>query len=448
MTETNNKGSRPASAAIPAVANKKNNSLAIVIIGVLFFLFGFITWANSTLIPYLKIACQLTTSQAVLVTFAFYISYAVMAFPCSWVLGKTGFKNGMMVGLMTMAAGALIFIPAASSRNFSLFLLGLFIIGTGLALLQTASNPYITILGPIESAAKRISIMGICNKTAGALAPLILGTIMLKDSDKLQESLLTMDPAAKEAALTLLASKVVMPYIIITIVLVLLGIGIYFSKLPEIKAEGEDESAAGSTVTNRSGVFKYPYLWLGFITLFVYVGVEVMAGDIIQLYGNAIGIKLEEAKHFTTYTMISMLVGYIIGIAAIPKYLSQATALKASAILGLLFTLAAIFTTGFTSVLFIALLGLANALVWPAIWPLAIEGLGKYTKFGAALLVVGIAGGAVMPKLWAITGTYLHTEKAFTEAQAYQSAFWIMVPCYLFILYYAISGNKVGKTAR
>ncbi|MHA4808131.1 sugar MFS transporter [Flavitalea flava] len=430
---------------MPEAKNKQNNFLPLIIIGVLFFLFGFITWANSTLIPYLKIACQLTNSEAVLVTFAFYISYAVMAFPCSWVLGKTGFKNGMMLGLLTMALGALIFIPAAGSRTFSLFLLGLFVIGTGLALLQTASNPYITILGPIESAAKRISIMGICNKTAGALAPLILGAIMLKDSDLLQAKLATMDLASKEAELNLLASKVVMPYVIITVVLVLLGIGIYFSKLPEIKAEGEDESVAGSSVTNRPSVFNYPYLWLGFVTLFLYVGVEVMAGDIIQLYGNAIGIRLDEAKHFTTYTMISMLVGYVIGIATIPKIISQTTALKASAILGILFTMAAIFTSGFTSVLFIALLGLANALVWPAIWPLAIEGLGKYTKFGAALLVVGIAGGAVLPKIWASLGSYLHLEKAYSEARAYQTAFWIMIPCYLFILYFAISGNKIGK---
>jgi glucose/galactose transporter len=431
-----------------ATKNAQNNTLPIIIIGILFFLFGFVTWANSTLIPYLKIACQLTTSEAVLVTFAFYISYALMAFPCSWVLGKTGFKNGMMLGLLTMAVGALIFIPAAGSRTFSLFLLGLFVIGTGLALLQTASNPYITILGPIESAAKRISIMGICNKTAGALAPLILGAIMLKDADKLQAKLATMDLPSKEAELNALASKVVLPYGVITVILVLLGIGIYFSKLPEIKAEGEDESTTGSTVTNRANVFQYPYLWLGFITLFLYVGVEVMAGDIIQLYGNAIGIRLDEAKHFTTYTMISMLLGYVIGIATIPRIISQATALKASAILGLLFTLAAIFTSGFTSVLFIALLGLANALVWPAIWPLAIEGLGKFTKFGAALLVVGIAGGAVLPKLWATLGAYLHTDKGLTEAHSYQSAFWIMIPCYLFILYFAVKGNTVGKATQ
>jgi len=420
---------------IPMHANARQNySTAMLIIGALFFLFGFVTWANGTLIPYLKIACELTTSEAMLVTFAFYISYAVMAFPSSWVLKKTGFKKGMILGLVLMAAGALIFIPAANSRTYNVFLLGLFVIGTGLALLQTACNPYITILGPIESAAKRISIMGICNKGAGAIAPLIMGAIMLNNADALQAKLLTMDATQKAVELNALASKVVVPYIVIAIVLVALAVFIYFSTLPEIKAEGEDETDTSSSVINRESIFSYPYLWLGFITLFLYVGVEVLAGDTIQLYGNSLGISLDTAKNFTTYTMIGMLAGYLIGIFTIPKYISQSTALKFSAILGILFSLGAIFTSGTTSVFFIAILGLANALVWPAIWPLAINGLGKFTKTASALLIVGIAGGALVPRLWATLG----------ESVGLQQAYWIMIPCYLFILYFAISGHKVG----
>lgn len=422
------------SLAIPTVNTRQNYFMPMLIIGALFFVFGFVTWANGTLIPYLQIACELTTSEAMLVTFAFYISYAVMAFPSSWVLKKTGFKKGMMLGLLLMAAGALIFIPAAGSRTYSVFLLGLFVIGTGLALLQTASNPYITILGPIESAAKRISIMGICNKGAGALAPLIMGAIMLNDADALKARLLNMDASQKAIELNELASKVVVPYIIIAIVLAALAIFIYFSTLPDIKAEGEDETVVSSSVTNRKSIFSYPYLWLGFVTLFLYVGVEVLAGDTIQIYGNSLGISLDVAKNFTTYTMIGMLVGYIIGIIAIPKYISQSTALKFSAILGILFSLGAIFTSGTTSIFFIAILGLANALVWPAIWPLAINGLGKFTKTASALLIVGIAGGALLPKLWASLG----------ESIGLQQAYWVMVPCYLFILYFAISGHKVG----
>ena len=419
---------------------KPNYASQMAIIGILFFIFGFVTWLNSTLIPYLQIACQLETSEAVLVTFAFYISYSVMAFPSSWVLQRTGFKKGMMLGLIFMALGALVFIPAAETRTYGLFLTGLFITGTGLALLQTASNPYITILGPIDSAAKRISIMGLCNKGAGALAPLIMGAFLLKDSDALVERLKTMDVVQKATELDALVSRVIVPYIIIAAILIALAIFIYFSSLPEVKAEGENVVENKASQHDGKSIFSFPYLWMGFITLFLYIGVEVMAGDIIQIYGKSIGISLDIAKHFTTYTMIGMLIGYLIGIVTIPKYISQTTALKGSAILGVIFTLLAIFTSGYTSVLFIALLGLANALVWPAIWPLAIHGLGRFTKTGSALLIVGIAGGAVLPKIWASLGEHV----------GFQQAFWIMVPCYLFILYFATYGYKLGikdKTA-
>ncbi len=417
---------------------KPNYTSQITIIGILFFIFGFVTWLNSTLIPYLQIACELKTSEAVLVTFAFYISYAVMAFPSSWVLKRTGFKKGMMWGLICMALGALVFIPAAEARTYGLFLTGLFITGTGLALLQTASNPYITILGPIDSAARRISVMGICNKGAGALAPLIMGAFLLKDSDALVARLKTMNPAQKFTELDALASRVIVPYIIIAAVLLALSVFIYFSGLPEVKAEGEDIIENDARRNDGKTIFSFPYLWMGFITLFLYVGVEVMAGDIIQVYGKAIGISLDIAKHFTTYTMLGMLIGYLIGVVTIPKYISQVTALKGSAIVGVIFTILAIFTSGYTSVLFIALLGLANALVWPAIWPLAIHGLGRFTKTGSALLIVGIAGGAVLPRIWATLG----------EHTGFQQAFWIMVPCYLFILYFATYGYKMGEKKR
>ena len=416
--------------------SKPNYNSQIVIIGILFFIFGFVTWLNSTLIPYLQIACELQTSEAVLVTFAFYISYALMAFPSSWVLKRTGFKKGMMLGLIFMGLGALIFIPAAQTRTYGLFLTGLFVIGTGLALLQTASNPYITILGPIESAAKRISVMGICNKGAGAIAPLIMGAFLLKNSEAIIAKLKIMDSAQKAAELDTLASRVIVPYVIIALVLFLLSLLIFFSNLPEIKAEGEDVQHISSHNDGKT-ILSFPYLWVGFVTLFLYVGVEVMAGDIIQVYGKSIGISLDIAKHFTTYTMISMLIGYLVGIVTIPKYVSQTKALKTSAILGLIFTLLAIFTSGYTSVLFIALLGLANALVWPAIWPLAIHGLGRFTKSGSALLIVGISGGAILPKIWAALGEHI----------GFQQAFWIMVPCYLFILYFGAYGHNLGRNA-
>ncbi|MCE7862793.1 MAG: glucose/galactose MFS transporter [Bacteroidetes bacterium CHB5] len=411
--------------------------MSITIIGILFFIFGFVTWINGTLIPYLKIACELKTDfQSYLVATAFFIAYTVMAIPASYVLKKTGYKKGMSVGLFIMAIGAILFVPAAQARNFDMFLVGLFIIGTGLALLQTASNPYATIIGPIESAATRISIMGICNKVAGILAGLIFGYIALNDADALEASLTTMDEVTKNATLDELASRVIVPYMIIAGILVLLSIAILFSSLPDIDDRGEDEAQTQPS-TGKTSVFQFPHLVLGVITLFLYVGAEVLAGDTIISYGKSLGIELATARYFTQATLACMLIGYIVGIIAIPKYMSQATALKICAWLGVAFTVGAVLTNGYVSVAFIALLGLANSLMWPAIFPLAIDGLGKFTKIGSALLIMAIAGGAIIPLVYGW----------LSEITSSQQAYWMMVPCYLFILFFATKGYKAGKTA-
>lgn len=416
------------------IAIKRKTLHPIVIIGTLFFIFGFVTWLNSVLIPYLKLACELNNFQSYLVTFAFYISYLVTAIPAAWVLKKTGFKNGMSVGLFVMAIGALIFIPAALTRTYTLFLVGLFVQGTGLSILQTASNPYITVIGPRESAAKRISIMGICNKVAGAIAPLILGAITLKNADDLKVKLVNMNAVEKATALNALSARVILPYIIIIAVLVILSVLTYFSGLPEVDTEHENEATALAN-TNKTSVFQFPHLMLGVLALFLYVGVEVMAGDTIISYGASQGIALSTAKFFTTCTLIAMLLGYIVGIICIPKYFSQEKALRYSAILGIAFSLAAVFTHGYVSVLFIALLGLANSLMWPALWPMAIADLGRFTKIGSSLLIMAIAGGALIPPLYGRLADILNPHQAY----------WIMIPCYAFILYYAVAGYKIRK---
>jgi glucose/galactose transporter len=404
----------------------------MIIIGALFFIFGFVTWLNGILIPYLKIACELSDFQALFVAFAFYIAYTIMALPSAWVLKKTGFKNGMMIGLWVMAIGTIIFIPAAMSRTFEVFLTGLFVMGTGLALLQTASNPYVTIIGPKESAARRISILGICNKFAGAMAPLILAYYILNDGDAFVESLRAMDATAKIAALDSLAARVINPYVVMTIVLIFMGIGVRLAPLPEIDTDKEEEGTEENTTTKKS-IFDFPHLILGVLALFFYVGAEVIAGDTIINYGLSLGIELNTAKAFTSYTMITMVVGYLLGVVLIPNVISQRFALKASAILGLVFAVGAIFTSGITSVIFVALFGLANALVWPAIWPLALSGLGSFISTGSALLIMAISGGAILPLLWG------RLSDVFTTQQAY----WVMVPCYLFILFYALKGYQI-----
>jgi len=417
------------------MTNKKSSLVPIMIIGALFFILGFITWLNGLLIPHLKIACELTNFQALFVAFAFYISFTVMALPSSWVLKKIGFKNGMSVGLWIMALGALVFIPAANTRIFSIFLLGLFVLGTGMAILQTAVNPYITILGPIESAAKRISIMGIANKTAGAIAPLVLAYFIVHEGDdEAIKNIVNMSADEKTMFLDALASRVINPYIVMAGMLILAGFGLKYSNLPDIDAD-DNEDVQDVRGDEHASILQYPFLVLGVITLFLYVGAEVIAGDTIIRYGQSLGIPLETAKMFTTYTMVSMLVGYIIGIFLIPRFVSQQRALQASAVLGIVFSIAALITSGFTSVLFIALLGLANALVWPAVWPLAITGLGKHIKTGSALLIMAISGGAILPLLWG----------KLSDIYSSQTAYLVLIPAYLFILFFATYGHKIKK---
>jgi len=414
--------------------DRKAYVTSVSIIGALFFIFGFVTWLNATLIPYLKISCGLESNlQANLVAFAFYISYFFMALPSSWILRKVGFKSGMSLGLLVMALGALVFIPSAMTRMFNLFLAGLFIQGTGLSILQTASNPYVTIVGPIESAAKRISIMGICNKVAGIISPLVLGFIVLHGIDDITARLATMEAAAREAELAALASRVIAPYAVMALVLTGLALAVRYSPLPE--ADEEDDGAAGG---DRTSVFRFPYLFLGVLAIFLYVGVEVIAVDTQILYGRWLGFGMDQAKFFSSITLGAMVAGYIVGIVSIPRFITQDRALMYFSILGIVFSLLALITGGFTSVLFIALLGFANSIMWPAIWPLAIEGLGRFTKLASAFLIMGILGGALLPLVYGY----------FADILGNQRAYWVLIPCYLYILYYAAAGHRVRSEER
>ena len=428
---------------------KKNTLVPILIIAGLFFIFGFVTWINGALIPFMKTINELTATQSYLVASASYISFVVMALPASYILEKIGFRKGMSLGLIIMAIGALVFIPAAEARTYWVFLAGIFIQGMGMTLLQTASNPYITILGPIESAAKRISIMGIANKVAGALGSLIFGALLLSGIEETKDKLSVATVDEKDVLLNTMADSVVMPYIIMSAVLFLLGILIRKAPLPHVEAEPIDEPNNGET--SKTSIFQFPHLWLGVVALFVYVGAEVIAGDTIIAYGISLGISGDEAKYFTTFTLMAMVATYGLGIFLIPKYISQAFALKASAILGIVFTFCIVFTTGFISVLFVAGLGIANALVWPAVWPLALSGLGKFTKTASALLIMAISGGAILPLLYGklvdIKKTDLIAQglsEVVATAASSTSGYWILLPCYLIILYYAFSGHKVG----
>lgn len=425
---------------------KQGYGIALFLIGCLFFIFGFITWSNSQLIPYLKIACELSQSASYLVATAFFAAYFVMSLPSSAILERTGYRNGMSLGLLIMAIGAVLFIPAANARSYPLFLTGLFVIGTGLALLQTASNPYVTVLGPHDRAAQRLAIMGICNKLAGIIAVVVLGRITLKDSDDLIDRLKTLSPAAKAVELDALAQRVVGPYGIIAAVLVALAIALLFVPLPEVttslpETTGEEPEPIVSRplepapLPDRGSVWAYPHLVLGAFAIFVYVGAEVISYDTFAGFGQHLGYPLDTAKTFATYTGYALLAGYLVGIVAIPKFISQQKALVWFTVLSLVLALIAMFTKGETAIYAFAALGFSNSVMWPAIFPLALRGLGRYTKTGGALLIMGIAGGAVLPPLYGALGEALGN---------LQQAYVILIPCYLYILYYALSGRKQG----
>ena len=432
--------------------NKSSTSsytIPIIIIACLFFIFGFVTWINGALIPFMKTINELTDAQAYLVATASYISFVIMALPASYVLQKIGFKRGMSLGLVVMALGALVFIPAAESRTYGLFLVGIFLQGTGMTLLQTAANPYITILGPIESGAKRIALMGIANKVAGAIGALLFGALLLTGIDEVNSKLSTASLEKKAELLNAMADSVVLPYLVMAMVLFVLGFLINKAPLP--KLDLEVSSSISNSETKKNSIFQFPHLWLGVLTLFVYVGAEVIAGDTIIAYGISLGFSAVDAKFFTTFTLLAMVATYALGVFLIPKYISQGMALKLSATFGIIFSVGIITTNGMVSILFVAALGIANALVWPAVWPLTLNGLGKFTKKASALLIMAISGGAIIPPLYGrlVDGKKLQfIDKGFTEtealAQAATDSYWILIPCYAIILFYALKGHKLG----
>jgi len=422
---------------------QKTAFLPMAICCLLFFILGFFTWANGALIPFVKLAFSLKSDlQAFFILFASYIAYFFLALPSSWIIKKTGFDNGLVLSLVLLAAGSLIFIPAAHLGSYELFLVGIFVQGSAMALLQTAVNPYLSIIGPIDSAAKRISIAGVFNKGAGIIVPFILGGYLLKGSEEISAKIQTLPPGPEhDALLNSLLGRVDTLYIVLAIIVFLFAGVIKLAKMPPVDVDKEDDSdAALASQGKKNSIFDFPHLFLGSLAIFFCVAVEVMAGDIIGTYGHELSLPPFFVKYGTAFTLSCMLVGYFIGIATIPKIVSQQMALRVCTMAGILLTIAATFTTGLTSYIFIALLGVANSLMWPAIFPLGIKGLGKFTKTGSAIMIMGIAGGAIWPLIYGYLKDTLGID--------FQLAFlYAVVPAYLYIVYFATWGHKVGKKA-
>jgi MFS transporter, FHS family, L-fucose permease len=407
----------------------------LAIIGILFFVFGFLTWVNGILIPYFQICLELTNFQASLVAFAAYIAYFVMALPSAYILKFTGYRKGMVIGLAVMALGTILFVPAAYSRTYAVFLTGLFITGSGLALLQTAANPYVAIIGPIESTAQRIGFMGLANKIAGIISLALLGSIFLFKADHVIASVKNANGAERDRILSLYALKVVNPYIIITIILLVLAIMIYFSRMPEINESKLKAGEEEMEIESRKSVFNYPYLILGVIGLFVAAACEVIPIDGMIIYSRALGIPIEEARHFSTYTLYAMLGGYFSSTILIPKYLSQNRALQLCAVLGISLTLGSYFSHGIVAVVCVMFMGFGAAMLWGTIWGLSLKQLGKHTKTGSAMLLMSVIGGGIFPVLF---GGLIDRNPLNP-----QTAILLLIPCYLVLLFFASYGYRI-----
>lgn len=422
---------------------KKKVITGIVIIGVVFFIIGFVSWVNSILIPYFRIACELTNYQSYFVTFAFYIAYLVMSVPVAYLLKKTGYKKGMMYGFFCLAAGALLFVPAALDRAYWIFLTALFTMGTGLSVLQAAANPYITIIGPIETAARRISIMGVCNKFAGIVSPIVFAAVVLGKSQDLLEAVESglLTGTDREAALNELIRGVIFPYSILCIILLGIGLFIYKSKLPDINPEKENEEVATANC-NKTSVFQFPYLILGVLALFLHVGTQVVAIDTIISYAGSMGVGLLDAKFFPSYTLGATILGYMMGILLIPRFISQKNALIVCTLLGLVLSFGVIFVqtnisflghNASLSIWFLASLGLPNSLIYAGIWPHAIRNLGRFTKIGSSMLVMALCGNAILPLVYG----------KLADMTSLQAGYWVLIPCYIYLIWYATFGYRI-----
>jgi glucose/galactose transporter len=393
--------------------NWKDFLLPMLIIAIMFSILGFAVGINAFFVPFVKSAFQINTATSYLVTTATFSAFVIFGIPSGKILIKAGYKRSMFLSFLLMALGMLLIISAAKWISFPIFLFALFVNGMGQTLLNTAINPYITILGAENSAAKRISIMGICNKLSFGLAPVVLAIFM--DTANVQ------------------LNNVIVPFYVITGILVLLGVLSYFAPLPEVRASGEDKEISDHA-NSRTSILQYPHLILGALAIFFYVGVENIA--LVSINDYAIELGLSSPETFAAYVSAGYILGYLLGIILIPKIVSQTDAMKFNATLGILLSLLIVLLPERTSIYFVATLGLANSLLWPAIWPLALADLGKFTKRGSSFLVMGIAGGGLLPPLLGLFKDYF---------SAYQQAYWMLFPIYLYFLFFATKGYKIRK---
>ena len=398
---------------------QKNFLIPMAFIGLMFFTCGFALGINSLLVPVLKVSLQVTSMKAYMLIGATFLPFLIFGYPAGMLISKIGYKHTMASAFAMFSLAFAVFILSAKEESFVLFLVASFVCGAANTFLQAAINPYVTILGPTESAARRISIMGMINKLAWPVSPLFIAFVV-GNSDHIAVADLTK------------------PFAVIIGLFVLLGVISFFAPLSEVKAVGEDnkeedaESQKVSAYANsKHSIFQFPHLVLGSLAIFFYVGAEtIVLGTLID-YANELG--LSHPENYSWIAPICISVGYLSGIIFIPKYLSQTRALQICSLVALAGTALVVFLPGTLSIYCIGIMALGCSLMWPAFWPLALMDLGKFTKEGSSLLTMGLIGGAVITVLFGL----------LKDIADIQWAYSICLVSFAYIVFYAFKGYKL-----
>ncbi|WP_353981269.1 L-fucose:H+ symporter permease [Salinicola endophyticus] len=412
---------------------RPNYRSALVVVTTIFFMWGFITCLNDILIPHLKAVFSLNYTQTMLIQFTFFGAYFIMSLPMGKVLSRIGYKNAISLGLLIAAVGAVMFYPAARAPSYPLFLSALFVLASGVTMLQVAANPYVSLLGPEGSASSRLNLAQAFNSLGTTLAPYFGGMLILGAAVLGASELAAMSSADRIAYKVQQAQSVQLPYLLLAAVLAILAIVIYLWKLPNFKDQARDDSPTENVTAAQA--LRHPHVLFGVIGIFAYVGAEVSIGSFLINYISLpdIGNMSESnAANYVAYYWGGAMVGRFIGSALMQK-IRPSLLLGLFAIVAALLTLTTMLASGHTAMWSIVAIGLFNSIMFPTIFTLGIAKLGPLTSKASSLLIMAIVGGAILPV----------AQGAIADTVGIHHAFVLPLICYLFIAFYGFRGSRV-----
>jgi MFS transporter, FHS family, L-fucose permease len=418
---------------VTAVPGGSSYRSAFAMVTTLFFMWGFLTSLNDILIPHLKAIFDLNYAQALLIQFAFFSSYAAFGVPAGKVVEWIGYQRTMVAGLSTMGLGALLFIPAANLPSFPLFLTALIILAAGITALQVAANPYVSVLGPPQTASSRLNLTQAFNSLGTTIGPPLGGWLILRGAEKTVENTTAMSAATLHAYRIQQAATVKFPYLAITLALVVLALAIALYKFPRLDTTKDFRPMKDGG--RKQSIWRYPHVVLGAVAIFVYVGAEVSIGSfLINYFGQSYiaGMSAMVAANYVLFYWMGAMIGRFIGSAVLQK-IKSGTLLALCAVVAMLLVTTSILTTGHIAMWSILLVGLFNSIMFPSIFTLGIAEMGPLTGEASGLLVTAIVGGAIIPEIQGV----------LADKIGIHYAFFIPVLCYIFIAYYGWKGSKV-----